>query len=141
MAQVTLKSMAGGDDWTGDSGWFARALLLAEAYGWNPTRSKGPNAPTPLIHWRYGWQEAGSILPVDAHALAQALDSAREDVRAEAPLAAPPGETAGDETALPSTQRVLTAFSDPADIRALATLASFCGRGEFMVLWPRSARA
>ncbi len=75
MAQVTLKSMAAGDDWSGDSRWFTSTMFLAEAYGWSPTRPWGPDAPTPLIS-RYRWKGDMFILPADARSLAAALRGA-----------------------------------------------------------------
>ncbi len=125
MAQVTLKSMAAGDDWSGDSDWFTRAMFLAEAYGWNPTRLWGSDAPAPLIS-RYGWEGYMFIFRADARSLVAALRSA---CGARAPRAAVPGEAAGDETTPPSGTPLLSAFRTPDNMRALATLADFCGRG------------
>ncbi len=135
IAQVTLKSIAAGDDWSGDSGWFTSAMFLAEAYGWSATRPWGPDAPAPLIS-RYGWR-GDMFFPSDARALGAALRSA---CGAPAPRAALPGEAAGDETTPQSGTPLLTAFRTPEDMRALATLADFCGRGGFRVLWPPDPR-
>ncbi len=64
------------------------------------------------------------IFPADARALAAALRSA---CGAPAPLAALPGEAAGDETTPQSGTPLLTAFRTPDDMRALATSRTSAG--------------
>lgn len=127
-------------EWHCDAGWFARALLLAEAHGWEPERPWTPHGRAALIHPLDGWQVDLSVSEASAHHLAEVLRRVNHYVQQAEEFLRRPLNTAIPQEPSDAAvrRRLLEVLADPDSQRSLATLAGFCERGGFRVRWPFS---